>query len=309
MRRRTSDTSTDSFELLLDAICNVFGGIILITIFVVLMTQTTAGNLPSGNAEEWQRALEGRKLAFDCLSLERRVDDMARQEALLQETYKAVESPNTQKLTDARQRFLDAIAEAERRLKAVHSDLSESKDGVTRSALQISRVARQTEDKIREIERLRTQLRSTPRVVERKVRLPHRRAQISGRPRYYLIKGGKVYPFKPYALGVGGEVSEHCLVTPLPKLGRGVVRVEPWKEGGITVPVDGRVSREVLASFSHCSPTTHTMFFFVCADGSGSFRAFQDLKRILLDQGYEYGVAAYSPKEQLILGPGRLYAQ
>jgi len=50
--KRRRNTTEDSLELLLDTMCNMFGGIILMALLVVLQTQMTAKSVQAHQKQE-----------------------------------------------------------------------------------------------------------------------------------------------------------------------------------------------------------------------------------------------------------------
>jgi hypothetical protein len=295
MHRRQRDTTSDSLELLLDTICNVFGGIILMAILVVILTQTSASQIPTASAEDLERALEGRKVAFECLRLEARVNDLSDQERLLRETYQAVVSPNTAKLVDARQKFLSAIDEADSRLEALQSELSASRKGITKAALEVAAMDRKTGEKLREVEQLQHRLRNMPKPIKKRIRLPHRRGSARGVPRYYVVKGAKVYPCGTDGIRWSGPPfqREACMITPITIGGRPAARIGPIEDEGFNVQEDKGGAAGFLRSLTRFRPDSYYVVFAVYRD-STSYASFQRLKHIVLNRGYAHAIIAVS---------------
>ena len=267
---RREETS-DSLELLLDTICNVFGGIILMAILVVLQTQTSAGRLPDPRPEDVQRGLEARRLRFECDRLRTRLEDLKLHREEVDQTFRLTTSPSGERLANTAQVFQKAIEDARRRLA---SDERETTDA-GRTRIEAETLLRDAErlakDKQDELARLTDELQRPSSALPQGIRLPHRRGSATGIPRYYVVKGSKAYAFgegrlprwqgSPYTL-------EDCLVTPCADAVGPAIRAEvrPLKDAGFPVPGDGTAQSGLLNSLRSCTAQTHYLVFFVYRD-------------------------------------------
>jgi virulence-associated protein VagC len=149
MRRRTASSIEDSTELLLDTICNTFGGILFISLLVVLLLNTS-GPSSSREAQYTQASL-------DLLELDNLRDELVREELEVlhreleaafrqqEEYFKTAARPEDVKMVAIRQslerqvlELLQRISETERSLTALEQEKirSRSKLRETQEALQ-----------------------------------------------------------------------------------------------------------------------------------------------------------------------------
>ncbi len=294
MDRLARSNESSSLELLLDTICNLFGGMILLAILVVMQTQRTVDRIPQ-DAGSTEVHLEIRKLDFEYERLRDEVMRIENQKTHLDDIYHASASPNVNKLLDTKREFLEAIKEANERLVGLQKDLSYSTTSSKELKNNIDNIEQQAEAKQKQIQSLEQEIINANQQLPKDVRLPHRQSTYTKSPRYYVVKGRRVYPYggKGRLTGTPYE-SEDCLVTPLPGSGHiffQAIKVEPVKGKGIAVPEKRSSNYIFLTTLKECRSSTHYVVFFVYND-SESFRSFQKLKKIVLDRGFLFSVSA-----------------
>ncbi|MFO8014132.1 MAG: hypothetical protein R6X20_12600 [Phycisphaerae bacterium] len=285
MARRRSTFSSDSLELLLDTICNVFGGIILMAILVVLLTQTTAGRLPEPESEDVERAFRVQRLRFERQKLQRRLADLQAHRRQIGETFQDTTSEAGERLADARSRFQEAVQEASERVQQMNTTVKDTRREHTRAEEQLAEAERHLDEKQEDLDRLQADLRHAESAVSRKVRLPHRRGAASGSPRYYVVQGHRAYELKNVRWFAGTHEAGQCSVTADRE--RRVAFVRPVPGEGYPAPVDGASVGAFRAALMRHPPASHYLVFFVY-DDSASYAAFQALKDVAVDAGFAY---------------------
>lgn len=285
MARRASTFSSDSLELLLDTICNVFGGIILMAILVVLLTQTTAGRLPEPEPEDVDRAFQVQRLRFERQKLQRRLADLEAHRRQIGETFHDTTSEAGERLADARGRFQEAVQEASDRVQQISAAAKDTRREHTRAREQLAVAERRLDEKQQELDRLQAGLRHADSAVSRKVRLPHRQGAATGNPLYYVIKGNRAYSLKNVRWFAGAHRAGQCRVTAAPQ--RQVAEVRPIPGEGYPAPVGGSGAGAFRAALMRHPPSSHYLVFFVY-DDSTSYAAFQALKDTSVNAGYTY---------------------
>lgn len=295
MAARREGLASDSTELLLDTICNVFGGIILMAILVVLLTQSSAGRIPDPTSEEVDRALEAQRLRFEIGRLRRRLADLEEHRAEIERTFLATTSPTGERLTGAVHEFRKAIIEAKQRVVASQKALTHARRDQVEAERELRATTTRIDEKREEFRRLEARLESAQTSRRKDVRLPHRSGSGRGTPRYYVVKGGNVYRFGqgPLPRWEGGPYRvEDCMVSPLG--GMTGAEVRPVEGAGMRVPKEQRGLSPFLATLDRCHPRTHYIFFFVYPD-SESFASFQRLKEIAVGRRFSYALTPVAP--------------
>jgi len=284
MKRRTHSES-GSLELLLDTMCNVFGGIILMTILVVIQTQSAAREVHKTEVEATQ-SLEHRKLQFDVRRLEKQVVQLKIQRLAIERQYRAKATPQIQKALERK----DAFEKTLRGAKEQRADLLADVSGLRKAHAKIDRQFKNTDRRISEKESELAKINGRLREVEklrRKVRLPHRRGRTIGTGRYYLIRGRKAY-FIDRILWKGSKrVVGDCVVEPVVGADPPVVKVWPKEGAGVLVGTEDGFNERLKDSIKRDRPGY--IVFFVHSD-SNSFGTFQTFKNAVVEMGYPYVV-------------------
>ena len=289
MARRISNWGDDSLELLLDTVCNVFGGIILMTILVVLQTQGGLEKV-AALAQSPDTPLEVERLAFEIERIDRQLTDLQKQRQEFDKRFRESASPDTAILLDRREEFVKAIQEAEQRINKLSKDERKARELLSLQVPQESELSR-------EVEAVRRKLETTVKRREQQVdastitaRLPQQHQSRASRQRIYLISGKKAYSLDMFQAAVGQYASGDCLVTPRSSLG--ALFVEPKSGGGTKVPEDPRQAAAFRDLLKRDSADTRFISFFVRAD-SESFAAFQVVRTVTVAEGYEYSVGPF----------------
>jgi hypothetical protein len=288
MARRRSDIGADSLDLLLDTICNVFGGIILMAILVVLQTQTSAGRIPEPKAQDVQQAIEAQRLRFECDRLQDRATNLSQHRDEIARTFHATTSPTGERLADAQGEFKKAIQEAQRRVKAAEAEAASGRKEHAETEDLLRTVERSLKDKQAEVRSLEEELKWSQVSLSQQVRLPHRRGGSVGAARYYVVKGARAYALNPehrFNWYGGEQRAGHCMMEPL-ALAR-VAKVTPIEGAGYPVSHGERGADAFMASLAPCPADSHYIVFFVYND-SESFAAFQTLKDAVAEARYRY---------------------
>ena len=283
---RFQEIENDSLELLLDTVCNVFGGIVLMAILVVISTQASADRIPGPKPEDMDRALRLRAQRFELERLVGRAEDLARQRDVLRDTLADGTSADSRKLLEAHERFVKAAAQAQKDLSEMRQQKEDSRKSNLLASADLSGLEQEQQKVRQEIESYKLRLRAQSRRLPDRVRLPHRQ-RATGGARYYVVKGGKAYPLEDVRWFGEPHVSGHCLVFP-DSGGLGVsARIRPKENAGYPAPVNGKGGESFWASLKGYGTERHYVVFFVY-DDSDSFESFQQLKQLVLGRGFAF---------------------
>jgi len=300
--RQRSDFGLGSLDLLLDTICNMFGGIVLMAILVVLQTQTSASRIPEPSDAEVSRSLEAQRLRFECERLEAYATDLDQHRNEVAKTFQATTSPTGERLADAQLAFRQAIDEARRRLQAAEAaTTSESHDQDDREDL-LRTADRSLQERQKEVADLEAALRQAQEAPTKSVRLSHRRGLADGEAAYYVIRADRVYALDPEGRfdwsGPAQRVGQ-CFMTPVVP-GREAL-VTPIDGDGYPIRPEAGGTDAFLASLQHRPATTHYIVFFTYND-SASFATFQTVKDAIVNAHYRYAADPVIPKNGSFVG-------
>jgi FtsZ-binding cell division protein ZapB len=289
---RRSDLGADSLDLLLDTICNVFGGIILMAILVVLQTQTSAGRIPEPKAQDVQQAIEAQRLRFECDRLEERATNLSQHRDEIARTFYATTSPTGERLADVQGEFKKAIQEAQRRIKAAEPEAASGRKEHAETEDLLRTVERSLKDKQAEVRSLEEELKRSQVSLPRQVRLPHRRGGSVGAARYYVVKGARAYALNPdhrFNWYGGEQRAGHCMMTPVSASDFSIraAKVVPIDGTGYPVRREPAGADAFMSSLARYPAGAHYIVFFVYND-SESFAAFQTLKDAVAGARYRY---------------------
>ncbi|NIA14044.1 MAG: hypothetical protein GWP08_08180 [Nitrospiraceae bacterium] len=290
LRRLNQDSS---LELLLDTICNVFGGIVLMAILIVLQMQGTLARMPTPTQQDMARSLEARKLAFEKARLAQEVADLDRQRAAFAVTSGQPDSNALSELVGRYGEFKVAIKTAGTRLSRQKTDVEKEQRTLGEAQLKKSRTDLRLRAKRQEAQVLKQQLLDLAKRPRQNIRLPHRRGAARGTARYYLIKDDKLF-----RAGVGGirwigpaYTLEDCLITP--GADGTSATIKPLKTMGIGMPDAGKPLDAVLATLRGYPPRGYYCVFCVYRSDK-SYQSFQRMRKAVSDLGYSYNVQAFS---------------
>lgn len=288
--RKLRSQSSDSLELLLDTLCNMFGGIVLITCLLALQaeTQSSTEPVPVSTGEATGQLIE-RRIAIaeseleglkELLSASGSLDDrslrsLAAEKAELQRT---LERLRTQKAATAAEKasqfpvdqgsLVVGLRLEAKRLREQMVEIDTRKAATRQKEEDLSAIIKELDKRIDNEELARTE----------SLRFPKERIQVK-EPWNVIIGYGKIYPLlidgKNYDGGlirVEIDKDSHC--------------VEPRKDGGLTL---GRQTEHIKRLLSEAKAAGEYISVIVYPEDE-SFSAFRQLKQLIHEVGVEYGV-------------------
>lgn len=284
MKRRQSSSSTTSLDLLLDTICNMFGGVLLMAVLVVVLTQSQASHLRDQLApEEVEQTIANRQIRLEVIQLETEVVSLKRELREMESSYIAEVPTETRRLLDRKTSFKQALKEASARLERVadrQRQLSQDLSVLSQKESELSVLIASSKRKLSGIQ---AQMRQEKQRAKQNVRLPHQKGKAPGRPVYYLIKGDRIYRQGITWRWRGQEfVTGDCIGKPIPNSNPPQVRLRPRPGAGAKI-----TKASVQASLRSRPPRSYYVVMWVY-DDSESFGAFQKMKKYVLDSGYRY---------------------
>ena len=285
--RRRPDNAIGSLDLLLDTICNMFGGILLMAILVVVLTQAIASNLSPDVPMDIEEVMESRSLRTDILRLESAVLDLKTKMSAAQSKYVSAVPPVTRSLLDQREAFEVAHRNSLGRLKTASVQRQSAADSLALLEQEAARVNLELTARQMALGRVKRQLLAAPVSLPRNVRLPHRQGKAKGTAIYYLIKGDRAYRIRRIRWTGDAYTTGDCIAEPVPYSSPVQVRLRPRNGAGLVIT--NRLGGEdpLAVSLRRLNPRTHYVVMFVY-DDDRSFASFQQMKNMILDRGCRY---------------------
>lgn len=297
MRSRRQPTQ-DSLELLLDTLCNVFGGIILITCLLALMNNKKSEGPKKSSLDAGRGQLIEQRLVAATEELKRIKELHAKMQASddadtrllaaehmeLQKTLERLRQEKVESsastgapVTDPAQEVLSLkskVEEAQAKLAEASSEESALKAKATEITARIEEVKKKIGDK----EKTQT----------RKLRFPKERTQ-SKRPLFLVVKDGKIYPiFLPTGQLFPGvekhQISDHQYS----------VSLKP--ENGWSIAAD----KSKVSSFLSQLEKDSQYISVLIDDNDASFGSFTSLKELIISQGLNYGIQVLEAKKPIV---------
>lgn len=283
MRRRRRD-NLDSLELLLDTVCNMFGGVIFIAILLALLAGRSGDTDSSASMPSQERS-----------SLRAEVE---RIEASLATVMGMGTGDGT----------LDA------EVAALISETAQAEERLQRARAQMSRLAvagQSVADRLKEAASRQRELQGAITELDSRITEEQRRRVSAARlpvtkatakiPIHIVLR--KTHAFEIYRNDGRGGYLEQPLDVEVRKDGSGgaVHRVRLKDSGGFVVDDRLRTSARWRSILGRISPDEHFLYLMVYPSG---YSAFRELRDAALRDGFEYDLILLQENEQIILSPG-----
>lgn len=296
MRRRPNDVNDGSLELLLDTICNTFGGVLFVALLVVVLVNMTGHALsltpPTEAAQSGLIALEAELNETDA-QLERLRQALAK----AQSTAEQFVAPDVQDVAREWRQEKTQLAQH----RAVKNDLLAE---MSQAQMEINAVTRKLQANADAIARAREELSSVERLLEAEIAarsqtatLPKVRETVKSEITFFLRHGRLC----SYARPGGNGDYEPNLVEIVETVVDGQTCVEPKPNAGTVVPLEGDPDA-VEARFREFNPDRHYIAIFVWPD---SFPHFSVVKDVLVAMQYEYRLVPITEEGKVYIGPAR----
>lgn len=282
MRDRTK-TGSDSLDMLLDTICNTFGGILFVAILVVLMIRSSAtvvdldtpidatpDEIESLRLELKRQQSELESLEMASLSQARLVEGFAPEE--IQELLKTRNDLQEQKIDLQKQKHQEIDQNAE---------LSQENEA-RRESLETSAIRH--EELLAEVASLEKQLDEAIDQRSESHSLPVVRSNLSKNEVGVILKYGRMYVWHRYnEYGFREGLNTDDFVVLENKGGR--LLTAPLPTAGIKIGYGEETRNEIRRALSKFDPSRSVIAAVVRTD---SFKEFRILRNVLKDMGFGY---------------------
>ncbi len=303
MSRKSFQESGDSLDLLLDTMCNLFGGIVFIALLVAMLAQDGARQRvepPRSDTEEvLRRQIE--QLADEKETIFRKLVEKREDLAQLLEKISPEKMGELASLKARQEKLENELENAAEEAslppdaRSIQEKLTKEMERHKKTALALENEQKAFE---REIQRLKERgkdlaAKSRQLAEERvqSVRLPRETQDNRRSNTYMIVRNGRVYPV--YAISSGRLYSTHVLTETESSGFFGEDTIVTPREGA------GLVREEDLArEFRSINGDDYFPFFLVYPD---SFGEFLTARKVAQEAGLDYGLDFYESGRKVIL--------
>jgi len=276
-RKRAGD---GSLELLLDTICNTFGGVLFVAILIVVVlrmtskTEASSDTEPVSEAEMLQLEMRQADLAATLATLRRAAADIAQQLAPADDTVDLFN--DLQKARNSRQELLESRMETLGRI-------ADHQASINRTTRDLSELDARIEKAVEERKELTTTLKSE--IDERSQRAGFSATRATGKTEVQtILRYGRFYVWHRY--GPSGD-----------RRGLNTDEFVVLDEDGTEIrttpnPIAGTPADDATESMAQLrdrlKPFRPNRDYIAVLVWPDSFDSFQYLKKVLVDSGFEY---------------------
>lgn len=299
MSRRSPKAEPEgSLDLLLDTICNTFGGVVFISILVVILVNMTNESAPFTPPSE---ASQSKLVALE-IEREHTHEQLRRLRAVAAqrtETDRALSSAESRRLAEELQRQNDM------RSRQIQTK-SDTVGAISGAQIQTNRAAKRMHERKTQIQRGETRLagllqslRKQVAIHSRKVGLPQLRQTHKTSIGFFLHNNRLFAVHRP---------GRHDSKFENPKLNTadiqkidqdGKTYLEPRPGAGIVVQPANATNEAIKRKIPEFSSKNYYAKVFVWQD---SFKAFAELRKILVDAGFEYALIPMPKDGKVVVG-------
>ncbi|MBF0468852.1 MAG: hypothetical protein HQK61_08210 [Desulfamplus sp.] len=286
--RSIKDDDSGSFELLLDTMCNTFGGIVFIALLLSLLSQSAEINNLSSISDH-----SGTNYSGSNLSLKDDLNNNTDSDSSIKELLKKVEQVKSDISAKERKNQLENQIKIDQRRSASTQESIKSLE--------------------KEVVRLKQEIASSQKPRQRELRLP-RLHKIEKSPVFIAIRQGRFYTITDVSYSIADLLSGSW-----GNSGRGydasdnfireynnVIYIEPLAGKGQTIRKGSENMGKILQAISNINPQKEFVTFAVYPD---SFSEFNYVKNIFIDRGFDYNWFIIKDRLSLAKGSGALQAQ
>jgi len=297
MSRRSRSTG-DSLDLLLDTVCNAFGGVVFISILIVVLLNLTSAKhqitppTPAAEAE--------------LLTLQSTAAERQRQLKTLREAQR--------QLDRIAEEFVDSDAhdlvlqrdELKSDNHELESDRADVMSAIASGQTRINRIARALADLERKIEQAQSDLDDAQQVLAAEIAMRSRTGKLPQQRSTqkqlvaFLLKGGRLYSV--YRVEQDGRLVHNDLECRLVDRGDGSRSVTPRVAAGLKVDPRAQQQPAIAQRLARFDRGRHFVAVVVWPD---SFAHFEVVKRAIVASQFEYQLAPWLDSEPLLIGRSR----
>ncbi len=299
MRRRQTDDNA-SLDLLLDTICNTFGGVLFISMLVVVLLSTSP-------AASTTLAPPDEKVEADLINWEKQLADTRREMTSLRaalaaqrEMAKAVLDPNIRELLEERrQQQLQRTNQEDDKLRLLQ-DVSLAQIEINRIAGLMAELTRAMQTAAKNLQRADEQLQQEVALRTRSAKLPRMR-RTKKEPVLMFLRNGRLTSY--HAQQPDGSLAANPLEVEERKDGAGFF-LQPRKNAGLVVEPGNIAPAEVAKIEKKIRGFDAEKHFIAIIVWPDSFASFSAVKDALVRAKFEYRLIPFAENAKAYLGEG-----
>lgn len=291
---RKKAANFDSLDLLLDTICNLFGGVLFIAMLVIIllnMSSEQAATQPPDPTVKEKLSAAQTELADSQAELERLRRAAREQEELA----KKFADPRVRDLVTKSTQKHSSLASVTATHETNLLEAGKKQDDVNRIATALQAMEAALDKIKKQLAAVDQQLKQEQQLRTRTVKLP--RQKVTSKEQIaYLLKGGRLFAYIRRD-SAGANVRETADTHE--SSSAGITYLEPVPGGGIPVNPAGDPSGAVSAKLAGWDPSQHFIAICVWPD---SFEHFPVVRQILVEAGFEYQLQPFPADGKVSLG-------
>lgn len=277
-RKRGNESS---LELLLDTICNTFGGVLFVAILIVVMLRMTSKTQTAGDVAQVSEA-EQLELEQQQAELREAIEMLRRAGAGLDESVEVADSQTAELLETfkAKQRARQGLLHD--RLKTLES-IAERQARINQTARELDELEKQERATTKKRQDLEATLKAE--VASRSQKVEYSSTHQTGKQEIQaVLRYGRFYVWHRYGPS-GGRLGLNTDEFVVLDESAGEMRTTPMPNAG-TIVADSSVAIQQLSTrVNHFNPTRDYIGIVVWPD---SFEQFRLVKKVLIQRGFEY---------------------
>ena len=294
MSRRAAP-SGDSLDLLLDTICNTFGGILFIAMLVVILTnqmsRESAPTEPTAQNSRALRTMRGQLSESDAMLTKlrqamRQKEDLERQFA----------DPESRKLLRTLHELDDETTSMIMDRNGKLANVADSQADLIESARELERLTQMLAEAQLGLEQEKQVLQNETALRSRTSQTPKQRATQKTPVAYFLKAGRLCAVAKKDENGAAVPNDDEVRFVADPAGGK---YVEPIENAGLPIAVDGSNSEQIAEKLSSFEKEKNYLSILVYKD---SFANFESLKNEMIRSGFEYQLVPFPDGEKAYIG-------
>jgi len=292
---RKSAPVGDSLDLLLDTICNTFGGILFIAMLVVILTnQVSRDAAPSAPSAESSRAL--RRLRGELTESESRLTKLRQAVRQKEDLERQFADPESLGLLESLRSLDDNSDELLKERTQKLTDVAESQADLEETARELERLAQRLAEAKERLQLEKQRLESEASLRSRTSEVPQQRATQKDMMVFFL-KAGRFSAFAHR--NEDGQIvhneAESKIVVEAPE--KKYIELVPG--AGLAVAMDGSNVAEIAARLADFDKSKHFLSVFVFKD---SFASFETVKTEMIRSGFEYHLVPFPDDARVYIG-------
>lgn len=287
MRRGGSTFDVSSLELLLDTMCNAFGGVMFLAMLLAILTQFTEA--PSAAAEEARQREQRREQAA-----------LARQAAQLREELAKARAQAAAAARLHPHRALASLLESKaRQNESAAEELAKAEAAAAEANLRAEEAEAAKAAVEKRVEQAKGQARDALGAIKdqradatRQIRMPQIR-RLAKSPFWLIVRWNRLYMLhQPTRFSFIGSANERDVRQTRYE---GYAEYEPLNDRGVDLGGPWKQSAEVASLLNGVAKDRQVLYFAVYPDSFTTFRAVRDF---LVDRGYDYFWVMRPPDEE-----------